>query len=263
MKYFHIFFLFIVFSFQQFSYSQITKDIETDFDSFISTGGDIACGLFQFDKSTQINFAGSLLTIDAGYSLDNNAKDFALDNRNHFNDGLFSIDKVYGSKYTLIGIGAIYGYGLFFHDKDIRKVGLQTIEAVGYAGVITTILKSVVGRSRPYANEGKARFRPFNVNAAHTSFPSGHSTVAFAVSTVLANNTNNLLLKIIYYGASTLVDGARIYHNAHWLSDTIVGSAIGYFVGDFVSKPEMETKKDDKRFSFNVGINTINLIYKF
>ena len=263
MKYFFISLISIIFSIHSVTYSQIIDNVENDVGSFFTTGGNLATSFFSFDQPTQLKFAGSLLAIGAGYSVDYNIKKFAARNHSPFNDNLFSIDKIYGSGYTLIGIGGLYGYGILFHNDEVRKIGLQTIEAVGYAGIITTVLKTIVGRSRPYTNEGKFRFRPINFSAAHTSFPSGHSTVAFAVSTVLANNTNSLFLKILCYSASTLVVGARLYHNAHWFSDTIAGSAIGYFVGDFVSKPETENKQNDKGLSFNVGFNSINLSYKF
>ncbi len=263
MKYFFILLISSVISINTISYTQVIDNVENDIDTFFNTGGRLATNFFCFDKSTQINFAGSVLAIGAAYSVDNNINNFAIRNQSPFNDKLFSIDKVYGSGYTLVGIGGLYGYGILFHNEEVRKLGLQTIEAVGYAGIITTVLKTIVGRSRPYTNEGKFKFRPINFSAAHTSFPSGHSTVAFAVSTVLANNTDNVLLKILCYSASTLVVGARLYHNAHWLSDTIAGSAIGYFVGDFVSKPQASNDAEGKGISFNVGIESISLTYKF
>ena len=224
------------------SNAQVVAEAENDFTHFLNTGGNLFSNIAQFDKSFQLNLAGSALLISAGYALDYNTKNLAARNHSAFNNNFFSIDKVYGSGYTLIGIGGLYGYGLLFHNDEVRKLGLQTIEAVGYAGLITSVVKVIVGRSRPYSNEGKARFRPLNVHAAYTSFPSGHSTVAFAVSTVLANNTDNLILKIFFYSASTLVATSRIYHNAHWFSDVITGSLIGYFVGDFVSGPKSSLK---------------------
>ncbi len=263
MKYFFIPLLAFTFSFHSISNAQIVKNVEDDIGSFFTTGGDMASSFFQFKPSTQIGLAESAALIGAGYSIDINVHDFAQRNKSSFNNKLFSIDNVYGNGYTLIGIGGLYGYGIIFNNTSVRKLGLQTIEAVGYAGLITSVLKAVVGRSRPYANEGKARFRPFNVHAAYTSFPSGHSTVSWAVSTVLANNTDNIYLKILCYAASTVVVGARIYHNAHWLSDTITGSAIGYFVGNYVSNKNKETNSSSSGLLLNVLPGGISLTYSF
>lgn len=263
MKYFLIPIFIFCISIQSISDAQIIGNVEGDIGHFFSTGGDLASGFFQFNHSTQIGLLESAALIGAGYSVDINVNKFAQSNISDFNDKLFSIDKVYGSGYTLIGIGGLYGYGLIFNNVPVRKLGLETIEAVGYAGIITTVLKSIVGRSRPYTNEGKAHFRPFNVHAAYTSFPSGHSTVAFAVSTVLANNTDNTYLKILCYTASTLVVASRIYHNAHWLSDTIAGSAIGYFVGDFVSEHDSINKNENKNYSFYLSPNEVGILVRF
>jgi membrane-associated phospholipid phosphatase len=245
------------------SYPQIGKNINVDFNDLIGTGVSLTSDFFKFNQSTQINLAGSVLLVGAGYALDYNMKNLAYKNISGFNNGLFSIDNVVGSEYTLIGIGALYGYGLFFDDKEVRRLGLQTIEAAGYSGLITTVLKSIVGRSRPYANEGKLKLRPFNVNAAYTSFPSGHSTVAFAVSTVLANSTDNIYLKILSYSPSALVAGARLYHNAHWFSDVIAGGLIGYFVGDYVSNRSRGSASQTSGFFINYYPGGINLTYTF
>ncbi|MFW6269745.1 MAG: phosphatase PAP2 family protein, partial [Bacillota bacterium] len=59
------------------------------------------------------------------------------------------------------------------------------------------------------------------------SFPSGHATGSFATATVLANHYPELG-KFAYTWAS-LVAISRMYEDAHWFSDVVVGSAIGYF----------------------------------
>ena len=257
-KFFIILFFFITLS-QQLSHAQVFQDIGNDFNEFISTGIDLSSDFIKFDKSTQLNLAGSALLIGAGYSVDNNIKSFSQKNLSAFNDGLFSIDKYYGSGYTFVGIGGLYGYGLLFRNETVRKIGLQTIEAVGYSGIITSIVKSIAGRSRPYTNDGKAKFHPIDFSAAHTSLPSGHSTTAFAVSAVLANNTNSQYLKIFYYSASTLVSCARLYHNDHWFSDVIAGSLLGYFTGNCVSNKESMQKSADNGILINLSLTGINL----
>ncbi len=262
LKYYFISILVLSLSVHSVTSAQILDNLESDVGSFFITGGNLFSDYFHFDQSTQLNTAGFFLFTAAGYAVDYNMKNFAMRNHSRFNNDLFSIDNVYGNGYTLIGIGGLYGAGLLLNDSGVRKVGLQTIEAVGYAGLITSVLKAVVGRSRPYTGEGKTRFRPFNVHAAYTSFPSGHATVSFAVSTVLANNTNNIFLKVLYYTAAFTVAGARIYHNDHWFSDVIAGGLIGHFVGDYVSS--QETKDVSKnQFSFYVSTNSLGLSFAF
>ncbi len=261
-NFFIILFLFITLNHQS-DYSQVLNEVGDDFCDFINKGGHLASDFIKFDKSTQLNFLGSAVLIGTGYSIDNNVKNFSQRNISTFNNDLFSIDNYYGSEYTFIAIGGLYGYGLIFSDKDVRKLGLQTIEAVGYSGIIESILKSVVGRSRPYTNEGKANFHPINFSAATTSFPSGHSTVSFAVSTVLANNTDNIYLKIFFFSASSLVSFARIYHNDHWFSDVITGSFIGYFSGNYVSNITTAGNPGDSNISLNFSLTGVNISLAF
>jgi membrane-associated phospholipid phosphatase len=223
----------------------------------------LASDFIKLDRSTQLNFLESAVIIGAGYSIDNNVKKFSQKNLSTFNNGLFSIDNYYGSGYTIIEIGGLYSYGLLFNEKEARRLGLQTIEAVGYSGIIESVLKSMVGRSRPYVNKGKANFLPFNFSAANTSFPSGHSTVSFAVSTVLANNTDNIYIKILCFSVSSLVSCARIYHNDHFLSDVITGSLIGYLSGDYVSNRPSSCKLGERNISLNFSLTGINFSLAF
>jgi membrane-associated phospholipid phosphatase len=97
-------------------------------------------------------------------------------------------------------------------------------------------MKVTIGRKRPNETENNLIFNPFSFDFNNTAFPSGHTTLAFAYSTVMANEIDNLVWKIFWYSAATLVGAARIYNNVHWFSDTVMGGAIGYFIGDFVNK---------------------------
>jgi membrane-associated phospholipid phosphatase len=68
----------------------------------------------------------------------------------------------------------------------------------------------------------------------YKSFPSGHTSAAFAFATVMAKSTDNLIWKIFWYTGAGIVGMARIYHNVHWLSDTILSGFIGYSAASYV-----------------------------
>jgi membrane-associated phospholipid phosphatase len=59
------------------------------------------------------------------------------------------------------------------------------------------------------------------------SFPSGHSTTAFAVFMSLAFMTKNKFLKFIFFLIAFLAAFSRTYLSQHWLVDVTVGSLIG------------------------------------
>jgi len=73
-------------------------------------------------------------------------------------------------------------------------------------------------------------FHPFSFSSGRMSFPSGHAAAAFAVATVIADESEEAAVDLLAYGLALLVGVARVYQDKHWTSDVFVGSALGYFV---------------------------------
>lgn len=216
----------------------------SDFEHFCNVGISLLESPSSFSKNdwyTAAAFAGGTALL---FTIDENVKTFALSNQNQLNNHIFNFDNYYGSGYTTIFTASIYGYGLLFSNDKVRKLGLNTSEALIYSAAITGILKVIIGRRRPFAGDNHLFFKPFQFqNDTYQSLPSGHTTVAFAVSTVMAKYLENVYWKIFWYGSAGMVGLSRIYHNKHWTSDVFMGAAIGYFVGEFVvnfDKKEME-----------------------
>lgn len=229
-----------LFFFNLINYSQVDSDIS----DFFSAGKEILSSPLNFSKKDWTLFSSVIGTTSISFLVDNNFKDIAIKNYNSFNSNLFSIDNVYGNFPVTYGMVGIYSYGLFFKDKNFRKIGLRLIEASSYAGLITTVLKFSFGRSRPYLNEGNTKFQPFSTKGEYNALPSGHTTWAFAVSTVMANEIDNFFWKAAWFSAAGLVGAARIYHNAHWFSDVVLGGCIGYFTADFICNRHIEADKN-------------------
>jgi membrane-associated phospholipid phosphatase len=107
--------------------------------------------------------------------------------------------------------------------------------AVGHAAVagliaagITGLVKFGLGRTRPMDGGDMDRFQPLSGNAA---FPSGHTTVAFAVATALARETPDGLSDVGFYGLASLTALSRLNDDRHWTSDVVAGALVGYLVG--------------------------------
>ena len=60
--------------------------------------------------------------------------------------------------------------------------------SAGGSGGLSTALKYTVGRSRPSVAGDPDQFRPFT---RWNSFPSGHTAVAFAIATAVADETRD------------------------------------------------------------------------
>ena len=166
------------------------------------------------------------------FTLDKPVRMYALEHQNQTASDVFTLGREYGSGVNaLIFAGGLYTGGLVFKNKDVRTTGLMVFESVGISGSITWALKVAFGRSRPYLEEGVTTFHGFQFKEETTSLPSGHSTVAFAISSVLAGRLHNIYASIGLYSLAALTAGSRIYNDDHWLSDTFLGAAIGTSVG--------------------------------
>jgi membrane-associated phospholipid phosphatase len=141
----------------------------------------------------------------------------------------------------LIG-GTLYATGRLGHWDRVADLGWHGTEAVFVADVATYAIKGITGRARPYLS-GDANPRDFkflkgfgNVNGRQ-SFPSGHTTSAFAAAAAVTAETGTWWPKSTWvvgplmYGGATMVGLSRMYHNKHWASDVVLGAAIGTFSG--------------------------------
>ena len=88
--------------------------------------------------------------------------------------------------------------GLIFDDKKLLETTRLMVESFFISGAITQIGKRVFGRYRPNTGEGPSEFEPFKftVTRERRSFPSGHSSSAFSMMTVLAKQYNHWWIKI-------------------------------------------------------------------
>ena len=100
--------------------------------------------------------------------------------------------------------------------------------AAGYlaADAVESALKPLVGRHRPNDGGSAWRFRPVARTEEWHSFPSAHTTHAFALATGLAIESRNRWIAGAGYGTAGLVALQRIYTGAHWTSDVTTSAAL-------------------------------------
>jgi membrane-associated phospholipid phosphatase len=144
--------------------------------------------------------------------------------------------RVYGEWYSIGTVTAIFaGFGITRHDTAAKKIAIELFQAGAYSELFTEIIKIIVGRARPYVNDGPYVFHPFTpFNVDYQSSPSGHATSAFALSTVMSRHANHLWLKILAYVPAGFTLFSRIYQDYHWASDEFFGAAVGFATGSWV-----------------------------
>jgi len=229
------FFLFLFIIPLKLTFAQTDSLLNNDFNNLINVSADFYTSPLRFDSEDWIKLS-SVIGVAAFASLaDKEVRSFSQQNKSRFAKNIFSIDKYYYVELVGASIIVFYGYGLICDNNDVRKLALKLTEATFLATSLTVVTKTVIGRGRPNKQERQYYTNPFTFNNDYNSFPSGHTTLAFAYSTVMANEVDNVFWKIGWYSLAGLVGYARIYHNQHWFSDVLMGAAIGYFSGEFVN----------------------------
>ncbi len=199
---------------------------------------------------------------------DEDVKNSASVSNGNSQNGFWAIARGYGEiKYWGVGSVLLYSTGLFTREKEIRITGRMLLQGLIYSGITTTFIKVVTGRSRPNITDNQYQFNWFETNNDMQSFPSGHATIAFTVSTVLAERINTWWARVGFYSFAALSAYSRVHDTQHWLSDIVLGSVIGFGSGYFVVNSEKERNKKHPgilgRMNFYPSLNGINLVYKF
>jgi membrane-associated phospholipid phosphatase len=145
----------------------------------------------------------------------------------------------FGANYEVYVLAAFGTYGFIFNSQKVKTTTLLATQSYITAVVIESVLKVIAGRERPSyinpeSNQLSSRFYgPFHSSSNDfKSFPSGHTTAAFAAATVYAMEyKKSIAVPIISYGAATLVGMSRITENKHWTTDVLMGATLGYLCG--------------------------------
>ena len=111
-----------------------------------------------------------------------------------------------------------------------RKVGLATALALLCSLVFTNlILKNLFQRARPWEAVGFLN----NLVVEHdTSFPSGHTSAAFAFALALVrSDLKQRWAKVTAVVVAVLMGLSRLYVGAHYPTDVLVGFIVGDLAG--------------------------------
>ena len=183
-----------------------------------------------------------------------------------------------GGKYGLIGTGLFAGFSIITGNKKGMQTSLFAFESAITAGLWTRLGKLIAGRERPSASYEYSKHNsgiwkgPVNQIknkdkrsiSSYDAFPSGHTSMAFAIATVFAQQYNhNLVVPIISYSFASIVGVTRMIEHTHWASDVFVGAIIGYLCGKSTVYFNTTHSKsiDEKKIKFAIQPSVSNSIY--
>jgi PAP2 superfamily protein len=177
--------------------------------------------------------AGTYVAMQA----DQQIRDAVLrDRERYYHSAVIEGGRIWGESYVVPTLAVTFGlYGLVADNSSAKKMGFELAQAIIYSAAITQVLSKSVGRARPNQNLGNSAYQPFTFSGEDFhSFPGGHSSAAFVLSTVLSRNVSSDFLKALVYVPAVVTVVARVYQDYHWASDDLLGAAIGYVVADWV-----------------------------
>ena len=187
-------------------------------------------------------FGGTLAAIAITHHYDTQA-------RTHYVQGSASVlgPKKSGELTDVLPSAALlvgtWGYATLIGSHAGEGEAWNMVESSGLSLVSAYAVKYIIRRPGPDATTDSNRWF-----GGGRSFPSEHATLAFAVGTVLAESGNpeyRWLRRTIGYGVGFGTAYLRMRHNAHWLSDTIAGAALGAASAHFVMNRNAQREDAD------------------
>jgi membrane-associated phospholipid phosphatase len=177
-------------------------------------------------------FGGALVAIGASHHYD-------TDVRNHFTKNLtpteisnIKSNDVQDALPAAVVFLGTWAYSAWVDDPNGHREAWSMFEAAVLSSLTSYGTKFIVRREGPdHTSNPNEWFK-----SGGNSFPSEHATASFAIGTVLAEaggDDYRWLRRVLGYGLGVGTSYLRLKHNAHWLSDTVAGGALGIASAQF------------------------------
>jgi membrane-associated phospholipid phosphatase len=121
--------------------------------------------------------------------------------------------------------GSLLLTGYIKDDKIMMRNGLKTGVSIGLSAVLSYGLKYAVNRPRPFVQYPNDIIKRTDVGPY--SFPSGHTTTAFATATALTLSTKKWYVAVPSYAYACAVGYSRMRLGVHFPSDVLGGMVLG------------------------------------
>ncbi|MDQ3191625.1 MAG: phosphatase PAP2 family protein [Bacteroidota bacterium] len=204
---------------------------------------DIAIAPISMTKTQWLTFWAVAGTGYFIYTQDLKIQQFSQLKRGSTSDAIskYGLEPLGSGFYTVALIGAFYLHGTLAKNDRTKRVALLGAKTLVVIAPFIVLSKAAFYRDRPYYSENpdpgnwqgigvglnsNSNLKDFNFD---TSFPSGHTTAAFALATIIASEYKDKpLIPIVAYSLATLTGISRIHDNKHWGSDVFAGAIFGY-----------------------------------
>jgi membrane-associated phospholipid phosphatase len=135
-------------------------------------------------------------------------------------DGLFFVLTQLGSGITALGLAAAF----YFYGR--RSLAYEIVLGSLTLWLVVELIKALIRRARPFEDLTQARV--VGLRAIGRSFPSGHTSQAFFLATLMVRHTQwGFGLAILFYLLAAVVGVTRMYVGAHYPRDVLAGALLG------------------------------------
>lgn len=203
-----------------------------------------------------LTFGGAIGAVAIAHQFDSQVRQSFTHNSPYYlrpNASSFDLQDAAPAAALLVGTwgAAFLGGGPRGHDE-----AWAMLEAATFGAATAYTLKFAAGREGPDVTTDPNEWR-----RGGSSFPSLHSTIAFAVGTVMAESGNDeyrWLRRLLGYGVGVFTSYERLKHNQHWLSDTVAGAAIGAAAARFSMSRRYRQEHEEEDTSGGLSIVPMN-----
>ena len=146
-----------------------------------------------------------------------------------------------------ISIGApiaVLGLGLIQKDSSLKINGIIMVEALCVNAFTTTALKLAINRDRPFVTYP---YLDKQADAGSYSFPSGHTSSAFAFATSLSLAFPKWYVIAPAYLYASVAGYSRMHLGVHYPSDVLAGAVVGTGSALLSSYLQQKFRKSRKR----------------
>ncbi len=142
--------------------------------------------------------------------------------------------------------GGTYVFGRVSGNSTLQRTGVHALWTFLATDIATRLIKNGVGRARPLTNSGPDNFDAFQQSNDYNSFPSGHSSHAFALARTFSRELKDDApwVPFVAYPLATWTAVSRVMDRKHWLTDVVAGAALGILVSNVVDR-QLHQPDDD------------------
>jgi membrane-associated phospholipid phosphatase len=140
--------------------------------------------------------------------------------------------------FTHVGDGLMMlALGIVLLGLGKRRLGILLLISFIFSGLLAQAIKRAKPEPRPglhFAQVDVIHRVNDDLLKANNSFPSGHTTTAFAMFSLLSFSVRNPTVQLFYLLLALAVGFSRLYLGQHFFKDVWVGSLIGYGTSLFI-----------------------------